>query len=687
MALLGVALAVLAAFVTRRLIGEGGLIVPSLLLLAIAAPSLLLAKSLPEPAISGVLKCQAFFAAALAFAAIARPEPETLSTIFGMAAICGAAVCARTLARANAARRALGVSTLVIFGLGAVGAIHALYYVAQSQDFMIYDFMRNRLMSYSVAQKIDTGQFPLLFALVAASLKEDYSWLPALPTGAAMAVGAPLSRTLYQTAVALFYVGPALFALGVLTRDLLLRAGERGAALKTGLCAAFAGLAAFLVYPTGVVVASRGMPDIFGLVFVVLALRHGEKLWRALALGARHDALITPLARRLTLALCLDLFAMVMFRRWYAFVDAGLLSILALGVASRALTSANFAWSRALQSASLGLLACLALFSPILADWLSNLQAHQYVDAYAPYRKAPVVDLMRALEWVGIAPFALALAGAVVLWRTSANRRLLILTLGSAIIAAGLFLRIQSPAAHHYYLIAPALAALAAAPLVLAFARRRVLGLALMGCWGVLALEPALVDASLPFVFALAAPHAPRSDLKELMRMRTFVAARTRPGDVVCGLGSSYTFSNQLIDELWQLAPEQPPLPPPGTPRLVVSMFDVDTVDGAPNPDMKNCGVMIAASPIQTHLVPDDQMTVILPTREVLTGQGIGTHYQRTGEVFHLENNVQAIVFERKTPLTDDDMQALDARWREARQQGPLQLRGDIDESNISKSP
>ena len=108
-----------------------------------------------------------------------------------------------------------------------------------------------------------------------------------------------------------------------------------------------------------------------------------------------------------------------------------MLAILALGVASRPLTSANFAWSRAVQSASLGLLACLALFSPILADWLPNLHAHAYVDVYAPYRKPPVVDVMRALEWVGLAPFALALAGAIVLWRNTADRRLLILTLGS----------------------------------------------------------------------------------------------------------------------------------------------------------------------------------------------------------------------------------------------------------------
>ena len=319
LALLGVAIALLAAILARSLTGGSGWIVPILALLAIAAPSLLLARSLPASAFPGVLKVQAFFVAALSYAAIAHPEPETLSTLFGLAALGGAAACAVNLSHANAARRAFGAPALAVLGLGAIAALHALYYVAQSQDFMVADFMRNRLTSYAVAQRIDGGRFLELLTLLAASLKEDYSWLPALPTGAAMAASAPLSRGVYQTAVALFYVGPALFALGVLTRDLLVRAGERKTALNAGLGAAFAGLAAFLVYPTAVVVASRGMPDIFGLVFVVLALRHADKLWRALALPPRHDAFIGPLVRRLTLALCLDLFAMVMFRRWYAF--------------------------------------------------------------------------------------------------------------------------------------------------------------------------------------------------------------------------------------------------------------------------------------------------------------------------------------------------------------------------------
>ena len=37
----------------------------------------------------------------------------------------------------------------------------------------------------------------------------------------------------------------------------------------------------------------------------------------------------------------------------------------------------------------------------------------------------------------------------------------------------------------------------------------------------------------------------------------------------------------------------------------------------------------------------------------MLAGQGIGAKFRRTGEVFHLEKGVSAIVFERVAPLDD----------------------------------
>ena len=97
-----------------------------------------------------------------------------------------------------------------------------------------------------------------------------------------------------------------------------------------------------------------------------------------------------------------------------------------------------------------------------------------------------------------------------------------------------------------------------------------------------------------------------------------------------------------------------------------MKMPDVDAVDGPPTAELKDCGIIIVGDPVQTHLDPDGQQTVVLPSREMLTGQGIGAKFRRTGEVFHLEKGVSAVVFERVVPLDDDDIAALRARWRAA---------------------
>ena len=96
-------------------------------------------------------------------------------------------------------------------------------------------------------------------------------------------------------------------------------------------------------------------------------------------------------------------------------------------------------------------------------------------------------------------------------------------------------------------------------------------------------------------------------------------------------------------------------------------MPDVDTVDGPPGAGLKDCAIIIVGDPVQTHLDSNYQQTVIVPSREMLAGQGIGANFRRTTEVFHLEKGVSAVVFERLAPLDDADIAALLARWRAAR--------------------
>jgi hypothetical protein len=430
--------------------------------------------------------------------------------------------------------------------------------------------------------------------------------------------------------------------------------------------------AVFVAYPAAMAVAACGMPDVGGLVLVVCALKLAERLARLLALRQGLGARVEALTRRVAVALALTLYAMFAFRRWYAFAAAGIVVMLALEVGSIALKrGAQFRWKDAVTAAAIGALTLLALLSPVLIDWAPNFGAHDYANTYAGYRKPPDVFLRELGDWVGLIPALVALAGAVFLWARSRDRRLLRLTLGAAVVAGALFLRVQTPYIHHLDLIAPAIVVPIAASLMILFKqapRIALLGVAALGAITLSPLAAALTSSGLAPIAGL--PRAPRADLDELERLKDWVDQRARPGAKVCGLGSSYTFSGQLIGELWQLRPER------SRSKLNVTMPDVDTVDGPPGVSLKDCAVIIVGDPVQTHLDPDYQQTVIVPSHEMLTGQGIGTKFHRTGEVFHLEKGVSAIVFERLAPLDDTDIAALQTRWREARAASGFEQRG-----------
>jgi hypothetical protein len=357
---------------------------------------------------------------------------------------------------------------------------------------------------------------------------------------------------------------------------------------------------------------------------------------------------------------------MFAFRRWYAFAAAGIVGVSAIEVAWIAMRrGARFRWKDATAAAALGSLTGLALMSPVLIDWLPNLGAHDYASSYEAYRKPPGVFLSQLADWVGLLPALAALFGAALLWARSSDRRLLRLTLVGLAIAAALFLRIQTPYIHHLDLIAPAIVAPIAAMAMLFYVRAPRAALISLAALGALTLTP-LAAALNPLGLAPIAglPRTPRTDLEELERLKDWVDRRAQPDAKVCGLGSSYTFSAQLIDELWQLHPEREL----GIrPKISIKMPDVDEVDGPPAAGLKDCAVIIVGDPVQTHLDPNHQQTVIVPSSEILTGKGIGANFRRTGEIFHLEKGVSAVVFERLAPLDDADVDALQGRWRAAR--------------------
>ena len=625
--------------------------------------ALALAFTLDDTALSKFTWAVAAGVAIVVLAALVRPDARLSLASFASAAFgVGLGV---WLARTASARPKVSWPLAALFAATlALLSAYAAYLVLVSRDLMIADFMTYRSIAMVVARLADAGNWPLLLSAAVQSVTQDYSWAPGLVPGLLLAATEPTSRAIYTFAILALYAAPAALALAILARDCARSAGLTRDAPPT-MVLALGAAAVFVAYPAAMAVAARGMPDVGGLVLVVCALKLAERLARLLALRQDLGARVEPMIRRVALALALTLYAMFVFRRWYAFAAAGIVVMLALELGSIALKSgAHFRWKNAVMAAAIGALTLLALLSPVLIDWAPNFGAHDYAQTYAGYRKPRDVFVHELGDWVGLIPALFGLAGAAFLWARSRNKRLLRLTLGASAVAGVMFLCIQTPYIHHLDLIAPAIVVPIAASLMILFKPTPRIALLGVAALGVITLSP-LAAALNPLGLAPIAgfPRAPRADLDELGRLKDWVDERARPDAKVCGLGSSYTFSGQLIGELWQLRPERSAT---GS-KLNVTMPDVDTVEGPPGASLKDCAIIVVGDPVQTHLDPDYQQTVIVPSREMLTGQGIGAKFHRTGEIFHLEKGVSATVFERLAPLDNADIAALQARWRTAR--------------------
>jgi hypothetical protein len=640
-----------------------------------------LAFSLDDEGMAGFLPIIVCAAIAMLIAPLMIHDPKQIGLLFGFGSVGLTIVGSSSLAKAARWRlTSRGWGSLAVgLVLIVVLALYCIDYVTVSQDLMFGDFMYRRVEAIVVASIIDSGQLAALVKLFVGSMKDEYSLLSPLVPGVVLAATSPSSRAWYQGAVIVFYAAPAYFALGLLATGLAQRAGlARPVGRRQTALLAMAICAAFVAYPTGMAVVARGMPDIGGLVLVVASLRLSERLARLLALPRGHDVRIGQLMRRVVLALALCLFGMFLFRRWYAFAAVGILAMLALEVTCLAAKRGDrFRWREATAAAALGGLVLLALGAPVLIDWLPDPGAHDYATIYAAYRKEFSVFVAEIFDWYGAALLVAAAGCAIFLGSRPGDQRLLRLTCGSTLVAALLFLRIQSPAIHHVYLLTPAFAGSIGAAILVLFERRRTLALIVLAGIAAFTLTPA-VSAWAPTGLAPTAgrPPAPRSDLAELARLKRWVEVNAAPGHRYCVLASSYTINDALVEELWQMDPKGSPLVADPALRINVSMAHVDTRDGPPVDNLKECAAMLVGDPVQTHLVRAYQQNIIIPASEMLAGVGIGANYRRSGEVFNLEKGVKLVVFERIRPLDDQDIAALQERWRATREKNAAGLRG-----------
>ena len=240
------------------------------------------------------------------------------------------------------------------------------------------------------------------------------------------------------------------------------------------------------------------------------------------------------------------------------FAAAGIAAMLAIEAVSIAVRApARFRWKDAAAGAALGILTLLALSSPVIVDWL-RISARmttpilRRISQAAGGLAASAWRLDRALTR------ARRLGGAALLWTRSADN-------GACLRAdAGQRGDRRGALPAHPVALRPSSLPHRACDrrscrriTVLVFASRPLRGACgsgcarrdhpLAACRNAQSLGRSRRSAGLP--------RAPRADLDELARLKDCGRSAGAPDARVCGLGSSYTFSGQLIGEMSAIAP------------------------------------------------------------------------------------------------------------------------------------
>jgi hypothetical protein len=238
------------------------------------------------------------------------------------------------------------------------------------------------------------------------------------------------------------------------------------------------------------------------------------------------------------------------------------------------------------------------------------------------------------------------------------TRRLGILLIIQALIAIGLFIRVQTLlGVQHYYLLVPmvgigivtAIAALWNSKLQFGW---RASGLTAI--FTVIVLSSATVFSSSNVTAAPLMPHARyapqfRDDLTELQRLLATLAA-LKADHIYVAASSPIINWNLLATGCRDMQPDI-------YPRIEVTQ-DIDMRDGFPKPMLK-ANYVVLATPTQYHVRPEDQQVVGIIARDVREGRGIGESFKRLPMEFKLTQGVKVTVYRRVAPLRSNAVKAL----------------------------
>jgi hypothetical protein len=144
-----------------------------------------------------------------------------------------------------------------------------------------------------------------------------------------------------------------------------------------------------------------------------------------------------------------------------------------------------------------------------------------------------------------------------------------------------------------------------------------------------------------------------------IIELTQWLASPASEGKSFCVIASSMVLNQSNLQEAWQITPSVGRYP---FVNRLINLAQVDSVNGAPFENIRNCDLALVATPLQTHLSPAQQVNVKILQEEILDGNGIGTAFSVRPEVFSLDG-IQVHVYQRVRSISHADYEKLVDRY------------------------
>lgn len=300
----------------------------------------------------------------------------------------------------------------------------------------------------------------------------------------------------------------------------------------------------------------------------------------------------------------------------------------------------------------IGISALLIIIVPFF-PFVKHMLTYDIGAAYSAYQLGLdfPMRLLAHVAYVGIATYVIFIAGAAVsLWNKKTFPLAAMLTTW-AVTSTVLICRIQLMGWQHYYIMILPFAFMIIALLIFAFARKKIVGVALILFMAFNFLQTHLTPYNPKTNLIKSYPLPVRHDIDD---MKTFVAELNT---LTAGTDKKiYILASSGLYNITTLAT----FDKTGNYKVLTNLIgiaDVDLRDGFPT-GFFDADLVIVAEPIQTHLRPQDQSVVVKLAEGMLNPSPISRHFKQIKKhTFNaIGDDVTFCVYEKISPLEKSDV-------------------------------